>query len=244
MAMLPPRALLLDFGGVIAEDAAVSVDPRLYERLRVLTRGVLPIDRVIADMQAAEVARDEWRSNSDRPELTHAQLWGDFVARDWPEEARAAVIERASELAYDWARRDLRIVDGIPELLDYTLGQGLPVAIVSNTRCGRASRDFLDSAGLTGAFAAQIYSDEIGVFKPHPEMVWSAARAVDVPTFQCWFVGDSLSRDIECGRRAGIGALVLRPSGYWSSDRWEAEPDAVVADGHELLKLLKQALGP
>jgi FMN phosphatase YigB (HAD superfamily) len=242
MAMLPPRALLLDFGGVIAETADDTSDPGLPERVHHLIGGALPFDRINADLAAAEIARDEWRRDADRPELTHAQLWGDFVARTWPPQARETVVAWASDLTYAWAKRRWQVVDGIPELLDYTLGRGLPVAVVSNTRNGQAYRDYLDSAGLTGAFAAQVYSDEAGVFKPHPEMIYLAVRAIDVPTFQCWFVGDSLSRDIECGRRAGVGAAILRPSHSWASDRWQVEPDAVVADGHELLKLLKRSL--
>ena len=240
--MLPPRALLLDFGGVIAEAADDTPIPGLPERVHSLLGGRLPLERIVADMASAEIARDEWRRDAEHPELTHVQLWGDYVAKDWPEQARETVVAWASDLTYTWAKRRWSVVEGIPELLDYTLGRGLPVAIVSNTRSGAAYRDFIDSAGLTGAFATQIYSDEAGVFKPHPEMIYLAVRSIDVPTFQCWFVGDSLSRDIECGRRAGVGAAILRPSRSWAGDRWQAEPDAVVADGHELLKLLKRTL--
>jgi FMN phosphatase YigB (HAD superfamily) len=240
--MLPPQALLLDFGGVIAEAAPDSVDPAIYAHVHRVIRGALPIERITADMAAADVARDQWRSDPENPELTHAQLWGTFVAKDWPVPARAAVVEHCAELAYAWAGRRFQVVEGITELLEYTLGRGIPVAIVSNTRCGRAYRDFLERAGLTGAFALQIYSDEVGVFKPHPEMILSATRALDIPPQHCWFVGDSVARDVECGRRAGIGAMILRPSGSWSGEsKAEADVDAVVADGHELLKLLKTA---
>lgn len=240
--MLPPRALLLDFGGVLAEAIPDHADPGLPEKVHRLVGRAVPVERIAADMQAAERARDAWRKDPDRPEITHVQLWGDLVAGRWPQEAREIVVGWASELARDWAKRGFGVVDGIPELLDYTLGRGLPVAVVSNTRCGQAYREFLEDEGLTAAFAAQIYSDEVGVYKPNPEMIYSAVRALDVPTFQCWFVGDSLSRDVECGRRAGVGATILRPSTYWGSDKWDAEPDAVVADGHELLKLLKRTL--
>ncbi|NUT32704.1 MAG: HAD family hydrolase [Hamadaea sp.] len=240
--MLPPRALLLDFGGVLAEAIPDVPDPALPDRVHGLIGRAVPVARIAADMRAAEVARAEWRADAERPELTHAQLWGDVVAKDWPEEAREIVVGWSVELARAWAARDFALVDGVSELLDYTLGRGLPVAIVSNTRCGLAYRDFLESQGLTAAFAAQIYSDELGVFKPHPRMIIEATRAIDVPASSCWFVGDSLSRDVECGRRAGVGAAILRPSTYWGGDKWDAEPDAVVADGHELLKLLKRAL--
>lgn len=236
--MLPPRALLLDFGGVIAEATPDTVDPAIYDRVHRVIRGALPIERITADMVAADVARDQWRSDPENPELTHAQLWGTFVAKDWPVPARAAVVEHCAELAYAWADRRFQVVEGITELLEYTLGRGIPVAVVSNTRCGRAYRDFLERAGLTSALSLQIYSDEVGVFKPNPEMILSACRALDILPQHCWFVGDSLTRDVECGRRAGVGMVIQRPIGETTGG---PEPDAVVEDGHELLKILKTA---
>lgn len=240
--MLPPRALLLDFGGVIAETAPDkdSVDPAIYARVHRIIRGALPIERIKADMAAADEARDVWRSDPEHPELTHAQLWGAYVAKDWPVPAQAAVVEHCTELAYAWADRRWSVVDGIPELLDYTLGRGIPVAVVSNTRSGRPYRDFIERSGLTGGFAAQYYSDEVGWFKPHPEMLRTASRFLDEPLGRCWFVGDSVKRDVACGRAAGIGTMILRPSNSWQGeDKASADADAVVADGHEILKLLK-----
>jgi len=242
--MLPPRALLLDFGGVIAEDPRESeaVEAALAARVHEIIRGVLPIEQIRADLAAAVRARHVWRSDPANPELSHAQLWGAYVAKDWPVPARAAVVEYCSELTCRWATRQWSVVEGIPELLDYTLSRGLPVAVVSNTMSGRAHRDFLERTGLASALGPQIYSDEVGIFKPHPEMLLTAARILDEPIGKCWFVGDSVQRDVACGRAAGIGAMILRPSPYWTSeDKTAADADAIAADGHEILKLLKTA---
>jgi N-acetyl-D-muramate 6-phosphate phosphatase len=240
--MLPPRALFLDFGGVIAESdpAKDTAEPAIYAEVHRIIRGALPIERIKADLAAADEARDQWRGDPEHPELTHAQFWGAYVAKDWPVPAKAAVVEHCAELSYTWTARPWQVVEGIPELLDYTLGRGLPVAIVSNTMTGKAHRDFIERAGLSGAFAAQFYSDEVGWFKPHPEMLLIAARFLDEPIGRCWFVGDSVQRDVACGRRAGVGAMILRPSNDWAGeDKESADADAVVADGHEILKLLR-----
>lgn len=241
--MLPPRALLLDFGGVIAETDPTkdTVDTAIYARVHRVIRGALPIERIQADMAAADEARDVWRSDPANPELTHAQLWGAYVAKDWPVPAKAAVVEHCTELSALWADRRWHVVDGIAELLDYTISRGIPVAVVSNTRSGQPYREFLELSGLTGAFAAQFYSDEVGWFKPNPEMLLGAARFLYEPIERCWFVGDSIERDVACGRAAGVGGMILRPSHSWrSEDKASADTDAVVADGHEILKLLKR----
>jgi FMN phosphatase YigB (HAD superfamily) len=241
--MLPPRALLLDFGGVIAEDPPEpeAVEAALAARVHEIIRGVLPIERILADLDTAVQARHVWRGDPANPELSHAQLWGAYVAKDWPVPARAAVVEYCSELTCRWATRRWIVVEGIPELLDYTLSRGIPVAVVSNTMSGRAHRDFLERTGLASAVALQIYSDEVGIFKPHPEMLLAAARALDEPIGRCWFVGDSVQRDVACGRAAGIGAMILRPSSRTSEEKAAADVDAIAADGHEILKLLKTA---
>jgi FMN phosphatase YigB (HAD superfamily) len=114
------------------------------------------------------------------------------------------------------------------------------MAVVSNTLCGAAHRDFLAKAGVGGLFAAQIYSDEAGVRKPNPEMIWRATRELGVPTEKCWFVGDSRQRDVVCARRAETAAVILLRSPR--TDREDPtgfpEPDVAVDDGFGLRDLL------
>jgi FMN phosphatase YigB (HAD superfamily) len=89
-------------------------------------------------------------------------------------------------------------------------------------------------------FGAQIYSDEAGVRKPNPQMIWHAAGELGVPAAGCWFVGDSRQRDIVCARRAEVAVAVLMRSARTDledPDAWP-EPDATVSDGYGLMKLV------
>jgi FMN phosphatase YigB (HAD superfamily) len=119
------------------------------------------------------------------------------------------------------------------------------MAVVSNTLSGAAHRDFLTKAGVGGLFAAQIYSDEAGVRKPNPQMIWAAAQELRVPAEDCWFVGDSRRRDVLCARRAEVAVAVLMRSPR--TDREDPagwpEPDTVVEDGYGLRDLLAAAVG-
>ncbi|MCX4472089.1 HAD family hydrolase [Micromonospora sp. NBC_01655] len=248
--MLPmPRALLLDFGGVLADaPPGFTIPPELVRRLVELAGGARSAEEVTRDLSAASRAYARWRDdvgNRERSmELPHARVWAEFLTPDWPAPAREAVEREATPLAYLWTRRpEWAVRPGIPEVLAAAARAGLPMAIVSNTLCGAAHRDFLRGVGLDGRFAAQFYSDEAGPRKPNPELARLAARAVAVPVGDCWFVGDSVHRDIVCARRAGVGAAVLM-----RSPRTDGEPplpgfapDAVVDDGHGLLALLRDA---
>jgi FMN phosphatase YigB (HAD superfamily) len=76
-------------------------------------------------------------------------------------------------------------------------------------------------------------------------MIWNATHELGVPTEPCWFVGDSRRRDIACARRADVGTAILMRSPRTDREdgvEWPA-PDATVADGFGLLRLLNQAIG-
>jgi phosphoglycolate phosphatase-like HAD superfamily hydrolase len=126
------------------------------------------------------------------------------------------------------------------ELLAAAAGQGMLLAVVSNTLYGGVHRDFLELAGLADRFAVQVYSDESGVRKPNPELIWRATRSLGVPAEQAWFVGDTRTRDVHCGRRARVGSVILMRSRRTDHDpRYpSAEPDEMVADPDELRRLL------
>jgi HAD superfamily hydrolase (TIGR01549 family) len=249
----PPRALLLDFGGVIVDDQRRPDWSRATaEVVHAAIAGVagsLTVPAIEADLVAGFVAYGWWANGTGRwpepAEVTHQQLWLDFIAGDWPPATRAAVRERATELTYELGERghQWRLRRGIADLLADATARRLPVAVVSNTLYGRVHRDYLASVGLADRFATQLYSDEVGARKPNPEMVRRAARELSVDPADVWFVGDTRSRDVLCGRRAGVGTMVLMHSPRTAQEpAMTVEPDHEVPDPVALHKLLVEAL--
>jgi FMN phosphatase YigB (HAD superfamily) len=246
-----PRALLLDFGGVLVDGEHRSGwHEALAETIHTLLRARLPtaptIATVTADLLAGAAAYARWCDAMCRPyapaELTHEQFWSDYVASDWPAAAREVVLghattlcQRLGEVYHAWHVRP-----GMADLLAEAAGVGMLLAVVSNTLYGSAHRDFLERAGLADRFSVQLYSDEVGLRKPNPELILRATRALGVAPEQSWFVGDTLSRDVLCGRRARVGLTVLMRSSRTEYDLLApaARPDYVVADAYELRALL------
>jgi N-acetyl-D-muramate 6-phosphate phosphatase len=235
------RALLLDFGGVLVDGATRPGWPaRLATVLGALLaqRGA-PVPATLgSDLAAAVEAYGWWGDAMCRRwapvELTHPQFWSDFVAADWPADARAVVVGHATELCHRLGRlrHDWVLRPGVPQLLAATAERRIPVAVVSNTLYGAVHREYLAGAGLADRFAAQLYSDEAGVRKPNPELLAKAADAVGVPVGEAWYVGDTWSRDVLCGRRAGAGRTVLMRSPRTDGDVGyrRLAPDLVVPD--------------
>jgi phosphoglycolate phosphatase-like HAD superfamily hydrolase len=246
MRIMPsvPRALLLDFGGVLVDvpvrDRAARVTGEVRDRLA--AAGVPVPETLDADLAAGLRAYAHFREAMVRlpepAELTHREFWVGYVAADWPAAARSVVAERASELCYVLGRLDddVPLRPGIPELLAEAVKRGIGLAIVSNTLCGAPLRDFVAKAGFGELFAVQLYSDEAGIRKPHPGLVRRALDVLGVPAERAWFVGDTWSRDVRCGRRAGVGTTVLLRSSRTGTETAPPglTPDLVVADPVEL----------
>ncbi len=248
-----PKALLLDFGGVIADtggpaDWPARVAPTVHNLLLSRKINRLSPAAIEADLAAGARAYADWGEAMCRPyapaEVSHEQFWSDYVAADWPASAREAVLAHADTLCIRMGevRHAFAVRAGIVGLLAEAIGRGLLVAVVSNTLYGSVHRDFVEKAGLADRFAVQLYSDEAGVRKPNPELILRAARSLGVPPGQCWFVGDTWSRDIRAARRAQVGTAVLM-----RSERTEPQApagltaDHTVPDGHALRALLDSA---
>jgi N-acetyl-D-muramate 6-phosphate phosphatase len=215
--------------------------PALVLRLYNVVGRTLTPGQINRSLAAGTAAYARWRDEEHPDELTPEQVW-DFVTRDWPRVARAAVRQQAARLAYDWTyRTSWALRPGIATAVRAAAQGGVPLAVVSNTLCGAAHRHFLAKAGVGELFAAQIYSDEAGVRKPNPQMIWYATSRLGLPPGDCWFVGDSRRRDIACARRAEVGLAVLMRSPRTEDPGDGPDPDVTVDDGTGLLALLDGA---
>jgi N-acetyl-D-muramate 6-phosphate phosphatase len=237
-----PGALLLDFGGVLADAPPErAAPPELVLRVYNLLRGRLTPGQIQRSLTEGSAAWARWRDEDWPDELAQAEVWERFVIAGWEPFDQVAVRGAVKSLSYDWARRNWAVRPGIPAALEAARSREIPLAVVSNTLCGAAHRDFLAKAGLGHLFAVQIYSDEAGVRKPNPQMIWAATDELGVSPRTCWFVGDSRRRDILCARRADVARAILMPSRRTAGEdpAWWPQPDDTVADGDELAGLLK-----
>ncbi len=242
-AMSRPVALLLDFGGVLADAPPSRVPPpEIVLRIYNLIGGALTPGQIQRALVDGGTAYARWRDEDHPDELSQADVWERFVIAGWPRLAQAEVRSMTAKLSYDWTYQDnWALRPGIAEVLGFCHQGGIPLAVVSNTLSGAAHRDFLAKAGVGKQFATQVYSAEAGVRKPNPQMIWNATDELGVAPDRCWFVGDSRRRDVACARRADVAAAILMRSPRTDREdaaAWPA-PDATVEDGHGLLELIE-----
>lgn len=92
------------------------------------------------------------------------------------------------------------------KVLEWLKNHGKFVGLICNTGLtpGTGLRRFLDKEGVAEYFDVMIFSDEVGVRKPDPEIFRLAARKLKARPFEIVHVGDNLKSDVCGARNAGF----------------------------------------
>lgn len=222
-----------DFGGARALRISALVEAAA-------TRGV----ELAPDAAAAAIAAAHAR---------HVELWSRGIGSGSGEIARwaleglgldgAAVATRLGDRFEEAGLAgEVEALPGAGETLEALARRGVRIALVCDTGFsgGRVVRQFLARVGLLDALEVQIFSNEIGVPKPHPRMFEAALRPLGVAPGEALHVGDLRRTDVAGGRAFGMGTVRLRAT---HDDRSEhPDADAVAASHAELLELLGNRL--
>jgi len=101
--------------------------------------------------------------------------------------------------------------ESLCEMLSTLRQRGLWIGLISDTGAspGRAMRQVLDRAGLTGFFDWLTFSDELGVTKAHPQAFLTTISHFGVCPEQALHVGDTPAADIDGAHVAGLYAALL-----------------------------------
>lgn len=249
-----PKGVLLDFGGVLVRTHKTPggldtfttwlldlAEARGFDYSRAAVRA-----SVCSGLEALATWKNE-SSALDFPGELHPQdIVRDYLCRDLPAQAREFFASEADVVleAMNLSLTTHRVRPGIRDLLSVLRHAEIPIAIVSNAHSGAAHRRVLDHLHLTG-FTAQFYSDEVELRKPHPGLVTLAATALGLRPEDCWYVGDTLDRDAQAGRRAGAGAVILTASQHTSCPPFPVHdtPDITFDDPTHLARLLSELTG-
>ncbi len=153
-------------------------------------------------------------------------IWA-FLDLEVPAEQHAATVRLMED----------SILEGIPGLLPgcadalAQLSSRVPLALISDTAFspGRVLRQVLQAHQVDAYFRTLIFSDEMGVSKPHPRMFERALAGVDVPASHAVHIGDIERTDIAGAKALGMKAILFRGD---DSGRYHAEnlPERTAAD--------------
>jgi putative hydrolase of the HAD superfamily len=179
----------------------------------------------------------------------HMELWREEQATGAVEVARWSLGSLGivlhgiafEQLVHHWqqaSHNQVEALAGSRRLLQRLCSLGIRTALVCDTGLtpGRVVRSHLERTGLLDLLEVQIFSDEVGVPKPHPRIFRAALEPLRVAPERSVHVGDLRRTDVAGGRSVGMRTVRFRAR----FDDLEALPEAdAVADTHAHLgKLL------
>jgi FMN phosphatase YigB (HAD superfamily) len=117
----------------------------------------------------------------------------------------------------------LSVDNEVPALFQKLYGK-TEIGLVSNYDHPPAIRKFLANNGLSDYFSSIIISGEIGKWKPDPEILHHAIRAMSLKPSDCIYIGDS-SVDVEAAISAGVDPIFIDRNNGFTDPCRELEDD-------------------
>ena len=153
-----------------------------------------------------------------------AKRRGADLPDNWVDETLLAIFARIEA--------GVKVIDGIPKLLDRLDDLGIATAIASNGPMGKMERS-LGPSGLWQRFEGRIYSREGFTPKPAPDMVLQALKDAGVDASETVMIDDSAN-----GCLAAVNAKV-RAIGYAA----EGQDASLRAVGAEVVNSINEIAG-
>ena len=128
-----------------------------------------------------------------------------------------------------------------PALLDSLRSRGLKTAIVADgwPDPGRILRADADAVGLGVLTDAMAFGEEVGSYKPAPELFLHACRELGVDPVDAMYVGDDVERDVQAA--ANVGMTTVQAMWFRADDTPpRVEPDFLAFTALDVLNIAKR----
>ena len=132
----------------------------------------------------------------------------------------------AGPMLEDWEGRILaatRLFDDSLSTLCRLRSAGLRLGIVTNGFTAVQTRK-IDRHALQDYVNFTLISEEVGVFKPNPDIFRLAVERAGVTAQEALFVGDTPASDIQGACEAGLPAVLIDPHEVWADEVGPAVP--------------------
>ena len=128
-------------------------------------------------------------------------------------------------------------------MTDYLRRRSLRLGIISN--CFAEDVAAWPGCSLASRFDCTLFSFEVGLAKPDPEIYIEATRRLRVDVSETWFIGDGGHEELSGAEQAGLRAL----KALWFLKRWPRFREkpcsaTTVATVDEVVSLVERVIGP
>jgi putative hydrolase of the HAD superfamily len=125
-------------------------------------------------------------------------------------------------------------------LLESLRGRGIRTGVVANAwpEPSRVLRADAQAFGLADLLDVIVFSDEVGLRKPQPEIFLHALERIGVAPEDAVFVGDRLDTDVQGAARAGM--TTVQALWFRADDTPGIEPDFMAFTPMDILNLVRR----
>lgn len=120
-------------------------------------------------------------------------------------------IVNAIETTFSLVDKDTILYSDVVSTLDALNDLDIKMGVIGNTVFWESiyTRELLEGLNLRGYFKVQLYSDEVGVFKPDRRIFLEFCRRINAKPHEVIHVGDSVIEDIGGAISTGMKALLI-----------------------------------
>ncbi|HKB21158.1 MAG TPA: HAD family hydrolase [Gaiellaceae bacterium] len=142
---------------------------------------------------------------------------------------------RVLEWRLEWTRSSLVPRPDAVRTLETLRARGHSLGLI--TVCSQEVAAVWDETPFAGLFDATVFSCEVGLSKPDPEIYVLACEQLGVEPRECLFVGDGANDELPGAERVGMAALQLRALGESLTPDGEAWQGASIEQLSEVVEL-------
>jgi HAD superfamily hydrolase (TIGR01549 family) len=134
----------------------------------------------------------------------------------------------------------LQVLASAPALLAALRSRGVKTGLVANSwpEPARLLRRDTERLGLAGLLDVQVYSSEVGVRKPAPEIFVRALDELGVDPHAAMYVGDRLETDV--AGAANLGMTTVQALWFTADDTPGIEPDFMAFTPMDVLNTVRR----
>lgn len=155
----------------------------------------------------------------------------------WPNDAQIA---EALEVRAALYRKWFVPRPGAEEILRELRGRAMPTALIS--MCAPDTPALWRASPLGGLIDVDVFSCEVGLRKPEPEIYVAAAERLGVQPTACLYVGDGAYAELSGASSVGMHALLIRDPAESEVEAMRPEAEdwsgPAIADLREIIALL------
>jgi len=149
-------------------------------------------------------------------------------------------VDRFIDTEHEAWRPAHQVLGSAQALLDALRSRGVKTGVVANSwpDPARLLRADVEAFGLAELLDVQVWSDDVGVLKPQPQIFLRALEELGVDPIDAMFVGDRLATDVRGA--AGVGMTTVQAL-WFSADRMDGiEPDFMAFTPMDVLNIARR----